>query len=147
MTQNVLVIPGGFLGNIPCSFLVLVPRTGNELGMNKEWTRTDTREFERISQSKNSLSIPCPFPGFLGDSWDSWGIHKELVGESKDREGSYLTSQHGYTGANNGRASHTLPISLMFTKQRWQWFLLSRSFSPICYYSSVLHQNPGLENN
>jgi hypothetical protein len=84
MTQNVLVIPGGFLGNIPCPFLVLVQWIRTEQGMNKEWTRTDTREFKRISLFQYSWSIPCPFLGFLGDSLDSWGIHKKLVGECKE---------------------------------------------------------------
>jgi hypothetical protein len=48
------VIPSGFLRNIP-----RVPdRTGNELGMDQEWTRTSTRNFYVYSTIQESWSIP-----------------------------------------------------------------------------------------
>jgi hypothetical protein len=52
------VIPSGFLRNIP-----RVPdRTGNELKIDQEWTRTSPRDFMSFLPSRT----PGPFLGFLG---------------------------------------------------------------------------------
>jgi hypothetical protein len=66
-------------------------------------------EFERISLFQYLWSIPCPFPGFLVYPLDSWGIHKELVGECNDLLSSfppYLQEGGGMTEiGNNGGAT------------------------------------------
>ena len=68
-----------FLGNIPCPFLVLVPLTGNEQGL----TQGNLREFLNSKILVHSLTLVHSLFIFW-IPWDSWGIHKELVGESKD---------------------------------------------------------------
>ena len=50
------------------------------MGMDQEWTRNDKGNLVEFL----NFNIPGGFLVHSWDSWDSSGIHQELVGESKD---------------------------------------------------------------
>jgi hypothetical protein len=60
--------------------------------MEWEWTRNESGMTQGDLVEFLNFSIPGSFLVHSWDSWDSSGIHQELVGESKDLkiEGAYF---------------------------------------------------------